>query len=292
MLAGAGFLRVLACLVLVSTAGACTKSDSPEGSAQAAAPSPTPAASAAKVGNCYRNVSSVSIPSTDVPMDCAKAHKAETFSVGTFAGEYAERVALPPSGSPALRWAFKACDTAGKRFVGGDWRGARLAIQVVVPSPQSWEGGTRWYRCDIFEFALDGPRDTAVERMGSLRGALTRRLPLVYTCFNSDKEQGLRPVACNRRHRYEFAGIATAPEVAYDALDSYENQFYNSCWSVIGAYVGAPKKVDMRDHIGVTFRTPESPAWGRGDRGIRCFLWSSNHDLTRSVKGAGVRALA
>jgi Septum formation len=294
-----GVLRVLACLTLVFAGSACSGSDGPKGSAQAAAPSPTLATPAAKVGNCYLTVISVSYPSTDLPMDCAKSHRAETFSVGTFAGEHASRTTLPPAGSPALRWAFNACDTEARRFVGGDWRGGLLSIQVVVPSPQDWEGGSRWYRCDIFELdSLDGgtyrnhQKDHATERTGTLRDALTRRLPLVFTCFNEDEWKNLEPVACDKRHRFEFAGIWRAPELVYDTLDDNENQLYRSCWSVIGAFVGASRKVDMGDYVGVTFRTPSPEAWQRGDRGIRCFLWSEDRDLTRSVKGAGLGALS
>jgi hypothetical protein len=181
-------LCVLVSAALTGSASACAQSDPSAGDARAATPSPTPAAPASKVGNCYLNVVAISFPSSDLPMDCAKPHRAETFHVGTFTGEYASRSTPPPMRSPALRSAFDACDPVAKRLVGGDWRGGRLSIQVVIPGPPSWAGGSRWYRCDIFELdALEGgthrqsPQDHAIERTGSLRDALTRRLPLVYT---------------------------------------------------------------------------------------------------------------
>jgi Septum formation len=291
-------LCVLVSAMLTGSASACAQSDRRASDARAATPSPTPAAPVSKVGNCYLNVIAISFPSSDLPMDCAKPHRAETFHVGTFTGENASRSNPPPMGSPALRSAFDACDPVAKRLVGGDWRGGRLSIQVVVPGPPSWTGGSRWYRCDIFELdALEGgthrqnPQDHAIERTGSLRGALTRRLPLVYTCFNEDKFEILRQIACNKPHRFEFVGIWTAPELRYEDLEGSSGQFLKSCWAAIGTYIGASKKVDMSDYIGVTYRPPSLEAWGRGDRGIKCFLWSDDRNLTRSVKGAGLRAL-
>ncbi|WP_374709229.1 septum formation family protein [Micromonospora sp. AKA38] len=41
------------------------------------------------------------------------------------------------------------CDAKATAFVGGDWRGARLTVQVAPPSPGGWQGGSRWFRCDI-----------------------------------------------------------------------------------------------------------------------------------------------
>jgi hypothetical protein len=47
----------------------------------------------------------------------------------------------------------------------------------------------------------------------------------------------------------------------------------------------------MKYRTGTTFRPPSAEGWQRGDRGVRCFLWSSDKDLTRSLKQAGRSAL-
>jgi hypothetical protein len=278
--------------------GGCGSAGGPGGSAHSAHPSASQSARAPEAGACYLTVITVSYPFSDQPMDCAKAHRAETVSVGIFTGAYAERVTPPPAGSPAVRWAFRACDTAAKRFVGGDWRGARLSIQVVVPSPAGWTDGSRWYRCDIFELdAVDGgtaknhPLDNAIQRTGSLRGAITRRLPLVYTCFNRDEWENLWPVACGKSHRFEYVGVWTAPDIRYDDADQDRNLLVDRCRSVITRYVGKPKKTNADIVPGVTYRLPSPEAWERGDHGVRCFLWSDDGALTRSVKGAGLDAV-
>jgi hypothetical protein len=290
----AAVLHALACLTLFGSAGACTLRD---GNARFVVPEPAQPAAVGKVGSCYPRATGVSVASSDGPVDCAGPHRAETFSVGTFADEHASGVTVPPQGSPAMRWAFDACDAEGKRFVGGDWRRARLSIQVVMPSLDDWKAGSHWYRCDIFEVGeLDGSTasmrwdEYAVARTGSLRDALAGRSPLAHTCFNRGELRNLRPVSCDKRHRYEFAGIWPAPELRYADLDSEE--VFHGCRSVIGAFLGVSKKVDMKAYVGVTYHPPSRAAWDRGDRGIRCFLWSNDRDLTRSVKGRGLRALA
>lgn len=53
----------------------------------------------------------------------------------------------------------------------------------------------------------------------------------------------------------------------------------------------------MPDDGALVYRTgtylygPDEEQWAAGDRGVRCLLWLSNRDLTRSVKGAGTKGL-
>ncbi|MGW0430977.1 septum formation family protein [Micromonospora sp. NPDC003197] len=66
---------------------------------------------------------------------------------------------------------------------------------------------------------------------------------------------------------------------------------HRSCRSVIARYVGVPDDGMMTYRSGTAYRTPSEEAWARGDRGIRCFLYSGDRVLNRSLKGGGVAAL-
>lgn len=282
-------LATMGVLVPVVLAG-CGLSGTLEGSPSADLSSAPAAQPAPAVGHCYLTVVTVSYPAANPPVDCAKTHRAETVSVGVFTDTYAGMPSLPAAGSDALRSAFDACDIESQRFVGGDWRGGRLSIQVVVPSPTGWAAGSRWYRCDIFELvALDGgtarshPDDHPLERTGSLRDALTRKLPLVYTCFEEDQWEYLIPVACTEPHGFEFVGIWTAPDLAYDKVQQGTKRAWRECYTAIAKYTGMPRtKVEYE--MGVTYRMPSPEAWERGDRGVKCFLWLESRKVTKSLR--------
>ncbi|HEX8631801.1 MAG TPA: septum formation family protein [Catenuloplanes sp.] len=250
-----------------------------------------------QVDVCHPTAEQISYLSSYHPVDCAGGHGAETVHVGSFTGPDAERTSPPPAGSPALRSAFGECDARAQRFVGGDWRGGQLSVVVVSPSPQGWTGGSRWYRCDLVQSAsLEvWTVQTGVQwlkRTGSLRGALAKPSPLAYTCFNeASVGGGFQPVGCGQPHRYEYAGIWTSPDMPFEKIDLKGDSIHGRCRAVIARYVKVPASVDMRFRTGTAFRTPSEEAWGRGDRGIRCFLYSDNRELTRSLRGAGPGAL-
>lgn len=170
-------------------------------------------------------------------------------------------------------------------------------MEVVPPSPQGWAGGSRWYRCDMFEInVLDGStarkrRDNyAIQRAGSLRGVLTAPSPLGYGCFDEDRWKNLQPVACDKPHHFEYAGVWNAPFRSHGDLLAKEDRVHVGCRSVIAKYANIPEG-SVRYRVGSTFRGPSEEWWTFGDRGVRCFLWSDKRALTRSVKGAGPGAL-
>lgn len=247
-------------------------------------------------GTCHVRSELTGYLGTYAPVDCAKVHRVETVHVGTFTGAPAGQPAPPQHGTPALRPAFADCDTRAKRFVGADWRGGRLSVRVVTPSAPAWTGGSRWYRCDLFETgglddAVSGYADLAQERSGTLRNALSTAGPLAHTCFHDDSSRRLRPVSCTGPHGIEYVGTWTSPDVAYARADRDRDRLYDRCHAVIARYVNIPGTADMRFRTGTTFRLPSEDGWTQGDRGIRCFLYFRDRRLTRSLKGAGPAAL-
>ena len=82
-------------------------------------------------------------------VDCKDEHTAQTFAVGTFP----ERVAADDVDDSDLGgYIFKTCDQRFQAFLGGD---ESLVMRSTLtwawfrPSPEAWDQGTRWYRCDV-----------------------------------------------------------------------------------------------------------------------------------------------
>ncbi|MFC4019457.1 septum formation family protein [Micromonospora sp. GCM10011542] len=250
---------------------------------------------AAQAGLCHVSAEASSYLATYSPVDCAKTHLVETFHVGAFTGELAARPIPPKVGSAAMRVAFADCDKKAKEFVGGEWRGARLSMQVAPTSPAGWTGGSRWYRCDLFELdelrGADGGTDTAVQRSGSLRDAVRSGSALTYGCMNEDRWGWLRPAGCTAAHQYEYAGIWTAPDRSYDTAAKDTDSIHAACRTVIARYAKVPVDGKLRYRTGSSFRFPSADAWARGDHGVRCYYWSGGPKVTRSIAGGGTKAL-
>ncbi|WP_091628696.1 septum formation family protein [Micromonospora peucetia] len=247
---------------------------------------------APRAGECHVNAEPTAYLTSHQPVDCAKAHLVETFHIGTFTGDLAARPIPPRVGSAAMRSAFTECDAKAKEFVGGDWRDGRLTVQVAPTSPAGWAGGSRWYRCDLFELnPLDDTGDAAVNRAGSLRGALRASTPLRHGCAEAGEWGHLLTVPCTKVHRYEYVGVWMAPNASYEDATKDEDAVHTKCRSVIARYAKVPVDRMLRYRTGSTYRFPSEEAWARGDRGVRCWYWSSGKKLTRSIAGGGTKAL-
>ncbi|MFU8873515.1 septum formation family protein [Micromonospora sp. SL4-19] len=254
---------------------------------------------APKAGDCHVIANQSSYLTSYEPVDCGQPHLVETFHLGTFTGSLADRPAPPPVGSAAIRPAFDECDARVTAFVGGDWRGARLTIQVVPPSPNGWTGGARWFRCDVFEpnDTADGgnyrirPYDQPIERTSSLRDVLKGASPLVYGCLNEDEWGNFQQITCTKAHEFEYVGSWKAPDGRYADADRDEDAIHAKCRTLVARYANVPVDGMLRYRTGTTYRLPSEEAWTRGDRGIRCFHWSGGKKLTRSIKGGGTKLL-
>jgi hypothetical protein len=227
------------------------------------------------------------------PVDCGQPHEAETAYVGSFSGPDADRSTPPAAGSPLTRAAYRNCDKRVTDFVGADWRSGRLMMIIVPPSRSGWTGGARWYRCDVME--LDGLDDAEfVDRTGSLEGALAGQSPLAHRCFKpelaGDDVRAMEPVDCTKPHRSEFAGVYTAaPDTRYNIFAKDPDRVHRGCYQVIARFVGVSTDIDER--VGSIYYHPSESEWTAGNRGVQCFLWMEDRDLTRSLKGAGPAAL-
>lgn len=288
---------VTAGIALAVTLSACGNPSGVDGDLTddwAAPPEPTVFVPAA--GVCHPTFQTVGYLHAYHPVDCAQPHVAETLHLGTVTGPEAGRDAPPKSGSAGLRALRGDCEKKTNEYLGGHWRSGRLAMTVVLPSPYAWTGGARWYRCDVKEVKSLDVGDP-VERSGSLRGALKGASDLAHRCFQprrlptTDQVSGMEAVPCGTKHRSEFAGIWTAPNTSYDAFEKDTARVHKGCRGVIAAYAKIPNDGDIKFRVGSIYYPPEENEWVEGHRSVQCFLWTSDRDLTRSLKGAGTKGL-
>jgi hypothetical protein len=246
------------------------------------------------VGACHPRFVDVGYLSSYQPVDCGQKHDAETLYVGTFTGADAERDTTPPDGSPGMRAAHAQCNQKVNALVGGDWRTGRLTLALVPPSDFAWSGGARWFRCDVGEIdSLDN--EDVVARTGSLKGVLTGSASLAYGCFVpkllKDDIDEMQPVPCTTKHTSEFAGIWNAPDITYEALKADESRIEKGCRGVIATFAKVPNDGELKYRSGWIVYYPGAGDWTAGNRGLKCFLWLDSRSLTRSMKGAGPKAL-
>jgi hypothetical protein len=251
---------------------------------------PAPTSFRPVAGECHEALAETAPMAGHRPVDCGELHVAETFHVGD-----APAAPVPPGGgSAAMHAAYADCAERAEGFLGGPWRGARIVVRVVWPSRAGWSGGARWYRCDAAQADLDGGGDAA--RTGSLAGALRDGdSPLLLRCFDPQVRdttvRTMAPVSCTKRHAAEFAGLWTAPDVPYAEQARDRTRSAAGCRSVIARYTGVPDDDDVQYRTGWISFNPTRIEWQQGERRVRCFLWSSDGALTRSLAGAGPGAL-
>lgn len=252
----------------------------------------TPAA-----GTCHgADFSEVSYLSSYLPIDCAGSHQVETVHVGTFTGAAATGQAPPARESAERRAAYAECDTRARGYLGADWRVARLWLGVSIPSERAWNGGARWFRCDVVEVVEVEEEGLTTSRTGSLKDALKTAGKLHLGCYattldRNDAIDRMSPTACDARHNTEFAGVWRAPSgQRYPQAERDWGAFYGGCYGVIARFA-AVSRSSVEFRTGVIALPSGEDDWATGDRGVRCYLWKSDARFTRSMKDAGPRGL-
>lgn len=228
------------------------------------------------------------------PVECSTRHEAETFLVSRFAGADAGSAGPPATGSEAALRAYASCATAAGDFLGGEWRTARLSLQVVLPGADGWAAAERWYRCDLVEIvALDLP-DPA-PRANSLKDALGESSPLHHGCYNPTfgPDRTLRtlpPASCTGPHHSEFVGVWWADDVPYGEEIPWDD-IWDGCYDVTARHVGVSDEPEVRRRLEVVAMPPTAEQSAAGETGVLCFLYREDRPLTRSLAGVGRKGL-
>jgi hypothetical protein len=238
-------------------------------------------------GRCFDAVENTSPMSGYAPIDCAERHLAETFYVGDLTGPAAGQsaaLARPAAGA--------ACSRQAPAFLGGDWRTGQLLVKPVLPGPEGWAAGARWFRCDAAQTDLGSER--VIGRTGTLRGALTGPAKLKLTCFNpqvqATRVREMKPVGCTAAHHAEFVGL-WAPANPTRALLNDDTKSANGCRSAIAAYTGIPDDGNVQYRAGWIGFAPTPDDWNDGVRDVQCFLWIADVAMKGSYRGAGAAKL-
>ncbi len=213
-------------------------------------------------------------------ISCDEAHTIETFHVGQVPDSL---TASPAEGSAEYVRLFEACEGAAVEFLGGQWFDALVGLVVTVPSSLQWEGGGRWYRCDLME--TDPSYDAVSRRRSTLRGAGKPDTALTRRCFTAaglrsdGKWDHLTTTDCAQPHDAEYVGAfkvaGTRP------TDPKGSGLYRRCFDLIDRHVGGSNRLGYMASLG------SQRAWDRGDRYVRCNAWHDTGKVTGSVKGTG-----
>jgi hypothetical protein len=217
------------------------------------------------------------------PTACTASHGAETFHSGQLP---ASVTAYPAENSPAYLQAHADCDKRAREFLGGDWFAARLYLSTFVPSPTQWDGGARWYVCQLLEVKGDFPT-TVVPRTASLRNAFAA---VAHGCVDvpglaTGGWYELTPIDCAQPHEAEYAGSFLVTGVEYPR--DQEREVYKECRNVVAQFVGAPVS---QIRVGYVPWGLQLVNWRHGHRYARCFAWSDRGKTVGTMKGLGNRA--
>lgn len=235
-------------------------------------------------GACFAEFNVQAHRATYNPIDCAKDHRYETVLIGQFTGDAAKLDAPPRAGSPEMKAAWADCDAKTTSFLGGEWRNGKIWIGISIPSNGNWDGGARWYQCQVA--AREDLWESAVNSSKSLKGEFASDSTLKYGCYQHDKDADEIAKACNEAHNAEYTGFIKV-DYAWDDLKNHDDEFFKKCWSNIAQYAGVPDDSNIKYRTGVSIKWPERADWEAGDTTIRCYMWLGSEKKTRSIKGAG-----
>jgi hypothetical protein len=237
------------------------------------------------------------------PVGCDQPHLLETVHVGSFedVDEAAELDTAPAPDSSEHRQAYRECEKQTADYLGANFREGRLWLGVAVPSAAGWDGGARWFRCDLME--VESVYGDAVERQSTLAGQLAGdsadpdlQLGCYQVAVDDSDVAELSPVACDETHEAEFVGIWRAPESGRASGGGYpdgdaEEEVYDGCREQVADYVDVPVDGNLVFRTGTIADWMSEQEWAAGDRAFRCYLWLPDRKLTESLAGDGDDAL-
>ncbi|GAA1040614.1 hypothetical protein GCM10009557_62380 [Virgisporangium ochraceum] len=218
---------------------------------------------------------------TRPPISCDEAHTIETFHVGQVPDAL---TASPSEGSADYVRLFEACEGLAVEFLGGQWFDARVGLGVTVPSSLQWEGGGRWFRCDLMETV--NTSDAVSRRRGTVRNLAKADAAVARRCFTAVGLQSdgrwdyLNPTDCTQPHDAEYAGAFKVPGTQRPT-DPKGSGLYKQCYDVIDRYVTGSSRLGYMASLG------SQRVWNRGDHYVRCYAWHDKGEVTGSVKGTG-----
>jgi hypothetical protein len=103
-----------------------------------------------QVGSCYRTEYNELWNEDLVVINCdGGSWRTQVVYVGAFDAADTKMQAPPLENGPSRIAAYTTCGKQADAGIGGDWHTVRVELGLVVPSPDDWSAGQRWYRCDL-----------------------------------------------------------------------------------------------------------------------------------------------
>jgi hypothetical protein len=250
---------------------------------------PEPAA-----GSCWTTTATevsdlASVGFTQAP--CDMSHTFETVKIGHFTGADAEHH-LPPAPS-AMTAAWADCDKAAGEFLGGEWQAGRVNVVVAPPTSRQWNGGARFYRCDVA--ALRSEAGVFEPRRTTLKGTVAEGGELRLGCgvqvgMTADTWDDITPAKCTDPHDVEFAGTISSASADYPKdSKAVDAAFDKPCEAKMLAYTGMSRSHwnAQRALFYGYWMTGSTEDWAAGNHSARCYLMIDKKKINRSLKGAG-----
>ncbi|HEU5111292.1 MAG TPA: septum formation family protein, partial [Micromonosporaceae bacterium] len=102
----------------------------------------------------------------------------------------------------------------------------------------------------------------------------------------------MAPVDCTRKHNCEFVGVYPAPaSAAYPKTSAAWQRIHVGCRKVVAAYAKLPDDKELEFRTGTVVVPNLQDDWSAGNHGVRCYLYLKNGAFSKSLKGAGPKAL-
>jgi hypothetical protein len=255
--------------VAVLLLGGCREEDPRQGSDPD--PEQVDAVETPELGACRRltprDVAAASNATSTV--DCAEPHTAQTYAVGQLPAALDDA----PYDDPTVgQFAYDICSERYLRYLGAD---ESLAMRTVLswawfrPSPQAWEDGARWYRCELVG---GGDQSKAyVELPEDARGLLLEASDRWLVCAQGPSVSGSVKIPCSQPHDWRAVSTIKLGEEStrYPGDRVVQVRTRDFCSTSVGAILGYPVDYDF----GYTwFHAAE---WEAGNRRAICWARTS-----------------
>jgi hypothetical protein len=222
---------------------------------------------------------------------CDMDHVFETALVGHFTGDAASGNNQPEGAKLAAAWT--ECDKAAGDYLGGEWQSGRVYVTIVAPTDRQWDGGARFYRCDVG--ALRTESGVFAPRTSTLKGALGGSGDLRLTCgvqvgTSADSWDDITPAACTDPHDVEYVGAVSSPGNDYPTdSKAYDAAFGKTCEAKTLAYIGMSRTswASQEALYYGYWMTGNKNEWAAGNHSARCYAMIDKKKINRSLKGAG-----
>jgi hypothetical protein len=282
---------VLACST-VSVLAACSTPPGTDGQLlDDWVPLAEPKVSVPVAGQCFTTTASnafrLEASSFTAANSCIVDHAVELAHVGEITGADANADAVPDPNSAAAKAAYAACASAVQEFLGDAWQTGRVHLLVQFPTDKQWDGGARFYRCDLAEIADESGK--VVIRKESLRDGLRGDKALGLSCVNDFGENdesvdGIDFVACTAKHTAEFSGVFTVTPAnrAYPGDDQLGEIVLDGCEQLAAKYLGLPN-TNIPEGLGWFSLGTTEEDWGQGNQSVRCYV--GVFDRKRPIRG-------